>query len=188
MNQNKPSPMQRLAQAALAAGLVWAAVMVLRLLSPVLVPFAVAVVLAYVCYPLVRWVQRAVRWRAAAVATTLVGIVGALVGLAALLGPHLATEFHQMGALLGEFAKNSEAAQRAADLLPEGVWAGLRELLDPGVLTTLEEGQVRKGVVKNLTDEEVITGGYLTDDSSGLFTNIFLTEPALYGVTVKKAW
>jgi len=41
---------------------------------------------------------------------------------------------------------------------------------------------------KNLTDEEVITGNYLTDDSSGLFTNVFLTEPALYGVTVKKSW
>ena len=41
---------------------------------------------------------------------------------------------------------------------------------------------------KNLTDEEVITSNYLTDDSSGLFTNIFLTEPALYGVTVKKSW
>ncbi len=41
---------------------------------------------------------------------------------------------------------------------------------------------------KNLTNEEVITGNYLTDDSSGLFTNIFLTEPALYGVTVKKSW
>ncbi|MEZ6011225.1 MAG: TonB-dependent receptor [Hyphomonas sp.] len=41
---------------------------------------------------------------------------------------------------------------------------------------------------KNLTDEEVITGNYLTDDSSGLYTNIFLTEPALYGITVKKSW
>ena len=41
---------------------------------------------------------------------------------------------------------------------------------------------------KNLTDEEVITGTYLTDDSSGLFTNAFLTEPALYGITVKKSW
>ena len=27
-----------------------------------------------------------------------------------------------------------------------------------------------------------------TDDSSGLFRNIFLTEPALYGVTVRKTW
>ena len=41
---------------------------------------------------------------------------------------------------------------------------------------------------KNLTDEEVITGAYLTDDSSGLFTNVFLTEPALYGITLRKSW
>ena len=41
---------------------------------------------------------------------------------------------------------------------------------------------------KNVTDEEVITGAYLTDDSSGLFTNIFLTEPRTYGVSVTKEW
>ena len=41
---------------------------------------------------------------------------------------------------------------------------------------------------KNVTDEEVITGRYLTDDSSGLFSNIFLTEPRLYGVRVRKSW
>jgi outer membrane receptor protein involved in Fe transport len=41
---------------------------------------------------------------------------------------------------------------------------------------------------KNVSDEEVITGAYLTDDSSGLFTNIFLTEPRTYGVSVTKTW
>ena len=41
---------------------------------------------------------------------------------------------------------------------------------------------------KNITDEEVITGAYLTDDSSGLFTNVFLTEPSTYGVTISKRW
>ena len=41
---------------------------------------------------------------------------------------------------------------------------------------------------KNVTNEEVITGSYLTDDSSGLFTNIFLTEPATWGVAISKSW
>ncbi len=41
---------------------------------------------------------------------------------------------------------------------------------------------------KNVTNEEVITGAYLTDDSSGLFTNIFLTEPSTYGISVTKSW
>ena len=41
---------------------------------------------------------------------------------------------------------------------------------------------------KNIADEDVITGAYLTDDSSGLFTNLFLNEPATYGVTLGKSW
>jgi len=41
---------------------------------------------------------------------------------------------------------------------------------------------------KNIADEDVITGAYLTDDSSGLFTNIFLTEPRTYGISVSKSW
>ena len=33
-----------------------------------------------------------------------------------------------------------------------------------------------------------LTGAYLTDDSSGLFTNVFLNEPSTYGVTISKRW
>jgi len=56
------------------------------------------------------------------------------------------------------------------------------------VLANDESGWGVEAFAKNITDEEVITGTYLTDDSSGLFSNIFLTEPALYGVTVRKSW
>ncbi|MEQ9316589.1 MAG: TonB-dependent receptor [Henriciella sp.] len=41
---------------------------------------------------------------------------------------------------------------------------------------------------KNIANEDVITGSYLTDDSSGLFSNVFLNEPALYGVSISKSW
>ena len=75
------------------------------------------------------------------------------------------------------------------------VWNTQRDQLDSWSNVNLsilfnneESGWGLEVFAKNLTDEEVITGNYLTDDSSGLFTNIFLTEPALYGVTVKKAW
>ncbi len=39
---------------------------------------------------------------------------------------------------------------------------------------------------KNLTDEVPITDLYLTDDSSGLFTNTFTTEPRQYGIGITK--
>lgn len=55
-------------------------------------------------------------------------------------------------------------------------------------LNNADSGWGVEAFAKNITNEEVITGSYLTDDSSGLFTNVFLTEPALYGVTVRKSW
>ncbi|HRD45793.1 MAG TPA: TonB-dependent receptor [Caulobacter sp.] len=41
---------------------------------------------------------------------------------------------------------------------------------------------------KNLTDEEVLTDTYLTDDSSGLFRNGFYGEPRTYGISVAKTF
>jgi outer membrane receptor protein involved in Fe transport len=75
------------------------------------------------------------------------------------------------------------------------VWNTQRDQLDSWsnvnlsiLFDNVETGWGVEIFAKNLTDEEVITGNYLTDDSSGLFTNVFLTEPALYGVTLKKSW
>jgi outer membrane receptor protein involved in Fe transport len=42
--------------------------------------------------------------------------------------------------------------------------------------------------VKNVENKTVVTDQYLTDDTSGLFTNIFLTEPRTYGVSVTKSF
>jgi iron complex outermembrane receptor protein len=39
-----------------------------------------------------------------------------------------------------------------------------------------------RGFVQNLLDNNAITGQYLTDASSGLFTNIFTLEPRRYGI------
>ncbi|WP_276914192.1 TonB-dependent receptor [Hyphomonas atlantica] len=56
------------------------------------------------------------------------------------------------------------------------------------VLANDENGFQVEAFAKNLFDEEVITGAYLQDDSPGLYSNVFLTEPALYGVTISKSW
>jgi len=42
--------------------------------------------------------------------------------------------------------------------------------------------------VKNVFDRDSITGAFLNSDDSGLTTNVFLTEPRLYGLRVTKKW
>ncbi|MEY4502541.1 MAG: hypothetical protein RIS52_2431, partial [Pseudomonadota bacterium] len=39
-----------------------------------------------------------------------------------------------------------------------------------------------RGFVQNLFDNSATTGLYVTDQSSGLFTNIFTLEPRRYGI------
>jgi outer membrane receptor protein involved in Fe transport len=51
-----------------------------------------------------------------------------------------------------------------------------------------ESGWYANIFVKNITDEDVITDYYLTDQSSGLFTNAFLLEPRTFGVTLGRRW
>ncbi|HEX7849076.1 MAG TPA: TonB-dependent receptor [Sphingomonas sp.] len=41
-----------------------------------------------------------------------------------------------------------------------------------------------RGFVKNLTNNGAITGQYVTDQSSGLFTNVFTIEPRQYGAAI----
>jgi outer membrane receptor protein involved in Fe transport len=42
--------------------------------------------------------------------------------------------------------------------------------------------------VKNVLDRDSITGAFLNSDDTGLTTNVFLTEPRLYGLRVTKDW
>ena len=42
--------------------------------------------------------------------------------------------------------------------------------------------------VKNVLDRDSITGAFLNSDDTGLTTNVFLTEPRLYGLRVTKSW
>ena len=44
------------------------------------------------------------------------------------------------------------------------------------------------GYLKNVFDTTAITGDFLNSDDSGLTTNVFLTDPRLYGVRITKNW
>ena len=56
------------------------------------------------------------------------------------------------------------------------------------IFTNEERGWNVMAYIKNVTDETAITGAFLNSDDVGLTTNVFLTEPRLYGLRVTKAW
>lgn len=85
------------------------AIYVINYLSPVLLPFLVGCILAYVINPLVGMVQRVplLRNRGLAVVVTMLLVAGVITLAFWLLIPYLVTEFTEMGKMLAAYAKSS---------------------------------------------------------------------------------
>jgi predicted PurR-regulated permease PerM len=100
------------------AGLIWLA----GYLSDVLIPFAIALLLAYLTHPLVSLIQKKISNRAAAVFISLLLIIV----LAGLLGwlviPKIAGEIVQMGRIVTDLVNNSDLAEKASRQLPPDLW------------------------------------------------------------------
>jgi iron complex outermembrane receptor protein len=60
--------------------------------------------------------------------------------------------------------------------------------LNLALILTSQTGWQVMGYVKNVFDTTAITGTFLNSDDSGLTTNVFLTDPRLFGVRVTKNW
>jgi outer membrane receptor protein involved in Fe transport len=56
------------------------------------------------------------------------------------------------------------------------------------IFTNEDAGWKVMAYVKNVFDRDSITGAFLNSDDVGLTTNVFLTEPRLYGLRVTKEW
>ena len=54
------------------------------------------------------------------------------------------------------------------------------------IFTNEDAGWKVMAYVKNVLDRDSITGAFLNSDDSGLTTNVFLTEPRLYGLRITK--
>lgn len=127
LDTTRPFTFDRVVRGVLGIGAAAALIWLLGYLREALIPFAVALLMAYLLNPLVLLVQRKIKNRAAAVAVSLVGVSMAAVGLTALIMPLVLGELAQMGRLLSALVSNSELTARARAYLPADVWAAVQQ-------------------------------------------------------------
>lgn len=123
----QPYTLDNLARVAIRLALLWAGVLLLSTLSDVLIPFAIALLLAYLTDPLVRRVQGVLHNRAASVIVTLMGLLLLLIGLLWILIPMIAQELASTALLFSDFFTDSAVARRAQERLPDDVWVWIQE-------------------------------------------------------------
>lgn len=150
MFSDKPYTLDRVVRLALAGGLVYFLVRLLGYLSDVLLPFFLAMLLAYLMNPLVTALQRRLKSRPWAVLVSLVltGVVAAAAIF--LVAPLMAQEFSQSARIISDLMNNSAVADKVAQVLPNDLWKEIRTFLgSTDVRNFLHSGQAL-GMVKEV--------------------------------------
>lgn len=129
MLKDKPYTLDSVVRMLLGAGFVVALIWLLGYLSGALIPFVVALILAYLLNPLTSRIEDKVGSRGVAVFLTVIIVVVAVGGIGTLVVPMMAGEFAHMGKVLSDLATNSDFAARVRSYLPDHLWQWVQEFL-----------------------------------------------------------
>ncbi len=95
-------------------GIIW----IIGYLSNVLLPFFIALILAYMMNPFVNWLQRFVKVRIVAVLLSLFIILVLFTGIIVLVVPRMVDEIQYLGKALNEMVSKKDVYQRISEYLP----------------------------------------------------------------------
>lgn len=123
---HRPYTFDRVVRALISMGFLWGIIWLLNYLSDALIPFAVALLLAYMMNPMVSWVQKRIKNRLAAVLISLLIVFFVLGAMAAVIIPIVVSEISHMGRLLSRLVNDTDLARRADQLLPRDIWEAVK--------------------------------------------------------------
>jgi len=91
------------------------------------------------------------------------------------------------GTLRGDFYWQSDSFARVFNDRPYDELHGYTNL-NFTLIFTNQDGWQAMAYVKNVLDTTAITGAFLNSDDTALTTNIFVTDPRLFGIRITKNW
>jgi predicted PurR-regulated permease PerM len=126
LKEQKPYTFDRVVRILISVGVLAGLIWLAGYLSDVLIPFAVALLMAYLTNPLVSLIQKKISNRAAAVFISLFAIIVLAVLLGWLLIPMIAGEIVQMGQIVTDLVNDSDLAEKASKKLPPDLWQPIK--------------------------------------------------------------
>lgn len=134
----RPFTFDRVVRMLLAAIIFGAGIWLIYILRDVLLPFGVAVIIAYLLEPLVQFNRKLLHLngRVIAVFVTFFGVLFALCILAYLFLPSIITEMHQVSTLVSNYA----SSEQSVPFIPQSVHRFLKENIDFSRLSSLLSG------------------------------------------------
>lgn len=178
LNQ-RPYTFDRVVRLALTLGVGYGIFMLLDYLQSVLVPFAVAVLLAYLIEPIVRFFQHKARFksRILSILAALVTVVVLFTGVVMLIAPTVVSNVQHAGELLSKVAEDNQIDEQARSIIPENLWNSIQETLQNPSLTTLFD----KEGLPELTTEALQR---VLPEVVGVFSSAFNIVVGILGLAV----
>jgi outer membrane receptor protein involved in Fe transport len=91
------------------------------------------------------------------------------------------------GTLHGDLYWQSDSFARVFNDRPYDEIRGYHTI-NMALIFSNQDGWQAMAYVKNILDVTHITGAFLSSDDTGLATNIFVTDPRLFGIRITKNW
>ena len=129
MPNNKQFTLDRIFRIIISIIIVLGFIALLSRLDTVLLPFIIAILLAYFINPLVLLIKKIVRKNGIAITLALAIISGFLFLFAWLIVPLIVSEIKHMAELINLFTINSGIQERAKNLLNDEIWEYLKNIL-----------------------------------------------------------
>ena len=131
MLSESPFTFDRVVRIAIAVGVIWLLISLIAYLSDVLIPFAVALLLAYLINPLTSWLQRKLpfKHRIISVLLSLTIILAAAVLFLSILIPMVVSEVAQMQRLLSGLVDADQWQARLQNYVPEEIRIYIADLV-----------------------------------------------------------
>ena len=181
---HKPYTLDRVMRLFLGTAVLVAGVWALMFLADVLVPFAVAFVMAYLLNPAVLLVQRKIQNRAAAVFLTLGGVVIIVLIVLAVLIPLVRGEMVRMSELLVKTVKDGNFAERLQEKLPPGLWEGIRKYATQEEVVKLLQEPDFFEMARNAVETALPTIKGLFSGAAGFLSGVIRFVLGLMGLLV----
>ena len=181
MVEQRPYTLDRVVRILLSVGILVGVIWLIGYLSDVLIPFAVALLLAYLTNPLVTLVQKKIPNRAAALFISLLGLIAVTVLLCLLVIPMIAGEIVQMGRIVTDLVNNSDLAEKASQQLPADLWQVINNFFArPEIKNFFKDINIWK--IGKIAAQKVLPGvwGLITGTASFLVGLIGLFVIGLY--------
>ena len=185
INQKTPYTFDRVVRLIITAGVLLGLIWLFSYLSDVLIPFAAAMLLAYLTNPFVDRVQKRISSRVVSVIICL--FIIALLGTLFIwfLVPMILSEISNMGRILSQLAGDAEFARRAGKILPPEIWHAIKDFAaSTDIQTFFKDANIFK--ILQIVTQRVLPGvwGLITGATSFLIGIVGLSVIGLYLVFI----